>query len=72
MISVTLSETIVRYKQPLELNRIIECGYFNYIVHNPSEQKDYITGFAYKGEFVGNYPNLSFVFAKSERELPNM
>lgn len=24
----------------------VECGYFNYIVHNASEQKDYITGFA--------------------------
>ena len=29
----------------------IECGYFNYIVHNSSEQKDYITGFAFDGEF---------------------
>ena len=35
----------------------IECGYFNYIVHNSSEQKDYITGFAFNGEFVGDYPN---------------
>ena len=22
----------------------VECGYFNYMVHNTSEQKDYITG----------------------------
>ncbi|MGP1548857.1 MAG: Crp/Fnr family transcriptional regulator, partial [Prevotella sp.] len=35
----------------------VECGYFNYMVHNTSEQKDYITGFAFEGEFVGDYPN---------------
>ena len=35
----------------------VECGYFNYMVHNASEQKDYITGFAFEGEFVGDYPN---------------
>ena len=36
---------------------LVECGYFNYIVHNSSEQKDYNTGFAFEGEFVGDYPN---------------
>ena len=36
---------------------LVECGYFNYMVHNSSEQKDYITGFAFEGEFVGDYPN---------------
>jgi len=35
----------------------VECGYFNYIVHNSSEHKDYITGFAFEREFVGDYPN---------------
>ena len=35
----------------------VRCGYFNYMVHNSSEQKDYITGFAFEGEFVGDYPN---------------
>ena len=35
----------------------VKCGYFNYMVHNSSEQKDCITGFAFEGEFVGNYPN---------------
>lgn len=35
----------------------VECGYFNYIVHNASEQKNNITGFAFEGEFVGDYPN---------------
>lgn len=35
----------------------VRCGYFNYMVHNSSEQKDCITGFAFEGEFVGDYPN---------------
>ena len=35
----------------------VECGYFNYMVHNTFERKDYITGFAFEGEFVGDYPN---------------
>lgn len=35
----------------------VKCGYFNYKVHNYSEGKDYITGFAFEGEFVGDYPN---------------
>ena len=26
----------------------VELGYFNYMVHNSSEQKDYITGFAFE------------------------
>ena len=32
-------------------------GCFKYIVHNDVEQKDYITGFAFTGEFVGDFPN---------------
>lgn len=36
---------------------LVECGYFNYKVHNSSEQKEYITGFAFESEFVGDYPN---------------
>lgn len=35
----------------------VERGYFNYKVRNTLEQKDYITGFAFEGEFVGDYPN---------------
>ena len=35
----------------------VDCGYFNYKVHNFSEGKGYITGFAFEGEFVGDYPN---------------
>lgn len=35
----------------------VERGYFNYIVHNASDQKDFITGFAFENEFVGDYPN---------------
>lgn len=32
-------------------------GCFKYIVHNDVEQKEYITGFAFTGEFVGDFPN---------------
>ena len=35
----------------------VEYGYFNYKVHNFTEGKDYITGFSFEGEFVGDYPN---------------
>ena len=35
----------------------VEKGYFKYLVHNPFEQKDYISGFAFEREFVGDYPN---------------
>lgn len=35
----------------------VDCGYFNYKVHNFSEGKGYITGFAFDGAFVGDYPN---------------
>lgn len=35
----------------------VEDGYFKYLVHNPSEQKVYISGFAFEGEFVGDYPH---------------
>lgn len=35
----------------------VDYGYFNYKVHNFSEGKEYITGFAFEGEFVGDYPN---------------
>jgi CRP-like cAMP-binding protein len=32
-------------------------GCFKYMVHNKVEQKDYITGFAFTDEFVGDFPN---------------
>lgn len=35
----------------------VDCGYFYYKVYNFSEGKEYITGFAFEGEFVGDYPN---------------
>lgn len=38
----------------------IEKGYFKYIVHNDSENKDYITGFAFENEFVADYPNCLY------------
>ena len=36
----------------------VECGYFNYKIHNSSEGKDYITGFAFEGEFVCDIPTF--------------
>lgn len=38
---------------------LVECGYFNYMAHNSSEQKDCITGFAFDGAFVGDSRYLS-------------
>ena len=35
----------------------IEQGCFKYVVHNDKEGRDYCTGFAFKGEFVANYPH---------------
>ena len=46
-----------------ETSRIVgyvEVGYFKYTVHNLSEHKDYITGFAFENEFVGDYPNCLY------------
>ena len=38
----------------------VEKGFFKYLVHNSSEQKDYISGFAFECEFVGDYPNCLY------------
>ena len=38
----------------------IEKGCFKYTVHNYTEKKDYITGFAFEGEFVADYPNCLY------------
>ncbi len=35
----------------------VEKGCFKYSVRNLSEQKDYITGFAFTDEFVADFPN---------------
>lgn len=39
----------------------VEGGYSNYIVHNSSEQNDYITGFAFEGEVRGLLCKRSFL-----------
>lgn len=38
----------------------IEKGCFKYTVHNHADGKDYITGFAFEGEFVADYPNCLY------------
>lgn len=38
----------------------VEKGCFKYIVHNDTENKDYITGFAFENEFVADYPNCLY------------
>lgn len=35
----------------------ITNGCFKYIAHNEAEGKDYISGFAFCGEFVADFPN---------------
>ena len=38
----------------------VEKGYFKYTVRNKAEQKDYVSGFAFVNEFVGDYPHCLF------------
>ena len=38
----------------------VEAGCFKYTVHNNVNDKDYITGFAFSGEFVADYPNCLY------------
>lgn len=38
----------------------IRRGCFKYIVRNAVEGKEYITGFAFEGEFVADYPNCLY------------
>lgn len=38
----------------------VEAGCFKYTVHNNVDDKDYITGFAFLGEFVADYPNCLY------------
>ena len=38
----------------------VEAGCFKYTVHNNVDDKDYITGFAFSGEFVADYPNCLY------------
>ena len=43
--------------EPAQWIAFVERGYFKYMVHNDEENKDQCTGFAFEGEFVGDYPN---------------
>lgn len=38
----------------------IQTGCLKYTVHNDVDEKDYITGFAFSGEFVADYPNCLY------------
>lgn len=38
----------------------VYTGCFKYTVRNDAEEKDYITGFAFKNEFVADYPNCLY------------
>lgn len=38
----------------------VDKGCFKYIVRNVAERKDFITGFAFDNEFVGDYPHCLF------------
>lgn len=38
----------------------VKTGSFKYTVHNNFDKKDYITGFAFSGEFVADYPNCLY------------
>ena len=42
----------------------VECGYFNYMVHNSSEQKDYLTGFPLR---VSSWAITQIVFQARRR-----
>ena len=53
-------EIFVRVGEPSLYIGYIEKGCFKYIVHNDSENKDYITGFAFENEFVADYPNCLY------------
>ena len=50
-------EVLERESEPSHWLGYIEKGCFKYSVRNLSEQKDYITGFAFTDEFVGDFPN---------------
>ena len=50
-------ETLEDARKPAQWVAFVERGCFKYMVHNDEEGKDYCTGFAFEGEFVGDYPN---------------
>ena len=50
-------EVLERGGEPSHGLGYIDKGCFKYSVRNLLEQKDYITGFAFTDEFVGDFPN---------------
>ena len=50
-------EVLERGGEPSHWLGYIDKGCFKYSVRNLLEQKDYITGFAFTDEFVGDFPN---------------
>ena len=50
-------EVLEREGEPSHWLGYIDKGCFKYSVRNLLEQKDYITGFAFTDEFVGDFPN---------------
>ncbi len=42
--------------KPAQWVAFVEKGCFKYLVHNEEEDKEYCTGFAFKGEFVADFP----------------
>ena len=50
-------ETLEEVGEPAQWVALVEKGCFKYMVHNDEEGKDYCTGFAFEGEFVGDYPS---------------
>ncbi len=49
-------EILEKAGEPAQWIGYVEKGCFKYIVHNEEEDKDYITGFVFEGEFVADYP----------------
>lgn len=53
-------ESLEEMGQPSRWIGYIRKGCFKYFVHNKTDGKDYITGFAFEGEFVADYPNCLY------------
>lgn len=50
-------EMLEEASEPAQLVGYVAKGCFKYIVKNQTENRDYITGFAFEDEFVGDFPN---------------
>ena len=70
-------EILEKAGEPAQWIGYVEKGCFKYIVHNEEEDKDYITGFVFEGEFVADYPyclqgDLSEVTIEADMPLRDM